>query len=95
MLDWQISRRKFIKKYLLPLSVDDDDDGDAGRWVSKPAFKTACSAIDFKDDIGSSFYGGKKKIIPQKNLSFSRRKLLINENNTTKNKYSMIFYFEI
>lgn len=61
MLDWQISRRKFIKKYSLPLSVDDDDDGDAGRWVSKPAFKTACSAIDFKDDIGSSFYGRKKK----------------------------------
>lgn len=47
--------RKIKKKYLLPLSVHDED-GDAGRCVSKPAFKTACSAIDFKDDIGSSFY---------------------------------------
>ena len=46
---------KMNEKSISPLSVDDDD-GDAGRCVSKPAFKTACSAIDFKDDMGSSFW---------------------------------------
>lgn len=75
MLDWQISGRKFIKKYSLPLSVhDDDDDGDAGRWVSKPAFKTACSAIDFKDDIVSSFYKKiKKSYFPKESFFFKEK----------------------
>jgi hypothetical protein len=38
---------------MLPFVSDDVESVDDGIWSSRPAFITACCAIDFKDDISS------------------------------------------